>query len=524
MRVSAVATRFFQLVFLNRGTVALFVAPMMTAFTHPLLGWPLATVITLQCGLLWWVARFEPTIRHQLERQHGAALVARDEVEMRLAMGAAHGRKTGTPASLVVRIDEAPRLEALHGARFLDALAREMAVRLSKSLRTADLFCQIDRWGLGVALWPQAGLNVGSVLGVAQRVQAALALPFTFETVTHWPTVSVGFCASPRAAMMNGLSMLDAADAAALRALRSGPSGLSSYSAVDFPTLAPGSDDSDLARALDSGEIRPYFQPQIATATGLPSGIEALARWQHPQRGLIPPGEFLPRIEKAGLLPRLAQTMLRESLKELARLDTMGLHVPTVAVNLSSAELRNPNLADEIQWELDKAGLTPDRLVLEILETVVADSDDDMIVRTIARLARLGCGIDLDDFGTGHASIANIRRFAVGRLKIDRSFVTKLHTDPDQQRMVSAIISMAGQLELGTLAEGVECANEQVVLAQLGCQHLQGFGIARPMSAEALPDWLRNHFRALEDGEPWCEEGLSPATPSASGQAGMKNA
>ena len=130
---------------------------------------------------------------------------------------------------------------------------------------------------------------------------------------------------------------------------------------------------------------------------------------------------------------------------------------------------------------------------MEILETVVATSPDDVVARNIAGLARLGCGIDLDDFGTGYSSISAIRRFAVQRLKIDRSFVMKVDRDGEQQRMVSAILVMAERLGLDTLAEGVETAGEHAMLAQLGCGHVQGFGIARPMPADQTADWIRAH-------------------------------
>ena len=177
----------------------------------------------------------------------------------------------------------------------------------------------------------------------------------------------------------------------------------------------------ELETALDEGQIRPYFQPQISTDTGAITGFEALARWHHPTRGLISPGEFLPLIEDAGLGERLGEVILYGALAALTRWDKGGLGVPNVSVNFSAGELRDPRLADRLKWELDRFDLEPARLTVEVLETVVAETAHDVIVSNIAALARLGCGIDLDDFGTGHASITSIRRFAIRRLKIDRS-------------------------------------------------------------------------------------------------------
>jgi EAL domain-containing protein (putative c-di-GMP-specific phosphodiesterase class I) len=198
----------------------------------------------------------------------------------------------------------------------------------------------------------------------------------------------------------------------------------------------------------------------------------------------------LPAIEDAGLSERLGEVMLYHALAALVRWDKAGFHIPNVAVNFSSAELRNPRLAEKLKWELDRFDLTPDRLCVEILETVIAETDNDVIVRNISALANLGCQIDLDDFGTGHASITNIRRFAVNRIKIDRSFVTHVDEDREQQKIVSGILSLAEQMGLETLAEGVETKGEHAMLAQLGCGHVQGFLFARPMPFDDTQAWI----------------------------------
>jgi EAL domain-containing protein (putative c-di-GMP-specific phosphodiesterase class I) len=169
-----------------------------------------------------------------------------------------------------------------------------------------------------------------------------------------------------------------------------------------------------------------------------------------------------------------------------------------VGVNFAGPELSNPKLVEKVKWELDRFDLAPERLAVEVLETVVASAPDDTITRNINALAQLGCRIDLDDFGTGHASIASIRRFSVSRIKIDRSFVIKADRDPEQQRMISAILTMAERLEVETLAEGVETVGEHALLAQLGCTHVQGFGIGKPMPFEQTLDWISNHTAKLE--------------------------
>lgn len=176
-----------------------------------------------------------------------------------------------------------------------------------------------------------------------------------------------------------------------------------------------------------------------------------------------------------------------------------GFNVPHVGVNFAKDELRNPNLVEKVAWKLDQYGISPDRLAVEVLENVVSESPEDVVARNINGLAALGCRIDLDDFGTGHASISSIRRFTVSRLKIDRSFVMHSDRDPEQQRLIHAIITMAERLGLETLAEGVESAGEHTILAQLGCDHVQGFGIARPMPFADTVSWMRKHNSKLQN-------------------------
>lgn len=396
-------------------------------------------------------------------------------------------------AALVLLLDDSDRLHRHHGPRYVAALMQELTSRLGQALRAEDAFCHLPPEGFAIALQARSGLDVGTVLAISRRLQAQLATRFRFESVGIWPSVSIGLCVSAQAARRQGLSMIDAAARSAERAKRAGPAGLHSFSVIDTPGLVTCDRREELEHAIRAGRICAHFQPQIAAASGAVSGIEALARWEHPKRGLIAPGDFLPLIESAGLGPQLARRMLDCALSALVRLDAAGLAVPTAAINLSMPELRNPALADEIAWALELHELPPERLVIEILEDVIAHGDDDIMVRNIARLAGMGCGIDLDDFGTGHASIASIRRFAVSRIKIDRSFISNLHRDEERHRMAGAIMSMAEGLGLETVAEGVESTEDMTLVAAMGCTHLQGFGIARPMPESALADWLRGH-------------------------------
>jgi diguanylate cyclase len=401
-----------------------------------------------------------------------------------------NGRQTGC---LVVQFDDLEDVLDRHGRAAQTEVLTRCAERICAVLREGDTVGRLEGGGFAIALAAQRRMDLETLVQLAARVQTAIAAPISVDGTRIYISCSIGFCLGARAPENTGRALLDAAQVAADEARRNGPGAIRAYA----PDMARTRADRDAQRhslrtALDEGQILAHFQPQICTDTGAVSGFEALARWQHPQRGLLTPGEFLPAMDEAGLIERLGEVMLFQALSALATWDRAGMRVPTVGVNFSASELRNPRLAEKLKWELDRFGLTPDRLSVEVLETVVAHTDNDVIVHNIAALARLGCGIDLDDFGTGHASIANIRRFAVKRIKIDRSFVTKLDEDPDQQRMVSAVLSLADRLGLETLAEGVETAGEHAVLAQLGCTHVQGFGLGRPMALEATLDWLRD--------------------------------
>lgn len=399
-----------------------------------------------------------------------------------------------TTACLVVQFDDMDQVLERHGRAAQTEVLTRSAERICATLRSGDLVARLEGGGFAIALSPVRRLDLETVVQLSSRLQSAINVPVSLNAQRLYVTASVGFCLAQRAPEPRGKALLDAAQVAADEAARHGPGAVRAFS----PDMARHRADrvalrEELEVALDEGQIRAHFQPQISTDTGAITGFEALARWYHPERGLISPADFLPMIEDAGLSERLGEVMLFNALTALTRWDKAGHAVPTVAVNFSACELRNPRLAEKLKWELDRFGLEPKRLSVEILEHVVAETDNDVIVSNIANLARMGCGIDLDDFGTGHASITSIRRFAVRRIKIDRSFVTKMDEDREQQKMVSAILSMAERLGLATLAEGVETPGEHALLSQLGCGDVQGFGIARPMPVEETMDWIERH-------------------------------
>ena len=433
----------------------------------------------------------------RVERDGLTGLVLRGGVTARLAQGLkARGRST---ACLVIEVDEFRRTSDRLGATVADDVLRRVAERLAVTCRSGDTVGRLHGARFGVALAPVRRVDLDVVLLLAERLQAAVSEPIMTTGGGVHLTASVGFCLPSRAPAAGGESLLDAAERAAAEAHRAGPAAVRAYSGeIGRRLSARDALIGGAEEALSSGRVVPWFQPQLCTDTGRITGFEALARWVDPERGVIPPFEFLPALEQAGLLEKLGETMLHQALAALRAWDRAGMWVPCVGINFSPEELRNPGLVDRIRWELDGFDLAPERLTIEVLETVVAGRGDDVIVRNLHGLAKLGCRIDLDDFGTGHASIGAIRRFPITRVKIDRSFIAGIEDDPEAHKMVSAILGMAERLGLDTVAEGVETSGQHALLAQLGCGHVQGFGIARPMPLEDAVVWATRLQARLE--------------------------
>ncbi|WP_425037392.1 putative bifunctional diguanylate cyclase/phosphodiesterase [Primorskyibacter sp. S187A] len=426
-------------------------------------------------------------------------LELREELYQRTEETIGFCEQTGrTTAGFVIEIDSFSELSERYGQSACDRIMETIADRIMITMRADDVVARVGDSRIAITLHPVKRIDLELALQIAARLQTNLEDPIAINASSAYITVSIGLCTLTRAKNATARGLLEGATTALIEARRNGPSAIRSFSSeMKRIEVARKALIQEAVGAFERGEICAWFQPQISTDTGQVSGIEALARWIHPQRGMIAPGEFLPALEQAGFMDHLNETMLTQSLEAVRSLDLDGVHIPVVGVNFAAEELRNPKLLDRVKWQLDRFELSPDRLAVEILESVVAGAPDDILVRNIAGLADLGCHIDLDDFGTGHASITSLRRFPIDRLKIDRSFVTKCDTDPDQQRMLTAILTMAERLELSTLAEGLESVGEHALVSQLGVDHVQGFGIARPMPRDMLAEWIEAHEAKL---------------------------
>ncbi|MEC3861421.1 bifunctional diguanylate cyclase/phosphodiesterase [Mesobacterium sp. TK19101] len=416
-----------------------------------------------------------------------------DRAEAAMALARRSGRNT---ACLLIAVSGLDRVVAASR----DGTRRALLERVRSLLREGDLTAWAADGQIAVLLHP-GKLDLNAVQMLAQRLQTALedALPADRENLHFSAAIGIGMSSRLRAGAGGG-ALLQAARAALDEAQRAGASGIRAQRRMADPPRRVDAEPllvGEVLQALETGRIAPWYQPIVDARSADLTGVEALARWLHPTRGVIAPAELLPALDQAGGMERLGEIMLHSACVALQAWDRAGMDIPSVSLNFSEVELRNPRLAEIVSWELDRFGLCGDRLRIEVLESVLLTESDECLVRSINALAELGCGIDLDDFGTGQTGIAALQLVPVHRLKIDRRFVTRIDRDDRQRRLVAALIGLAERMGLETVAEGVESHGEHAVLAQLGCTHLQGYGIARPMPGDQLHDWCRAHAAKL---------------------------
>ncbi len=235
-----------------------------------------------------------------------------------------------------------------------------------------------------------------------------------------------------------------------------------------------------------------YFQPQVRVSDGAVISAEALLRWQHPVMGWVPPVRFIPVAESIGLMVPIGAWVLDEACKQAVIWQQAGFSEVGVAVNISPIQFRQTNLHDSVIAALQKSGLEPHWLELELTESILIDSSDN-VLQAVRSLKKLGVEFSIDDFGTGYSSLAYLKRFEVDKLKIDQSFVGDLQTDPGDAAIVRAIIQMAHALKLQTIAEGVETEAQREFLQAEQCDAMQGYLFAEPMPVDQFLLFLRQH-------------------------------
>ena len=339
--------------------------------------------------------------------------------------------------------------------------------------------------------------DLAATLAIGNRLQKAIDPGFQIDGRSHYFSLSVGIADSRHYPQVTAKRLVRSANSALNRARYSGDGQMRLFS-PDMDQNAkskPRVTSPALRTALYDRKIRAWFQPQICAKSGQILGFEALARWEQGDGTQIPPLEFLHVLESSGQMRDMTDNMIADALKSWTWWKSAGWDIPHVSVNLSPDDLADPDLPKRVEWMLDNFKVPAKVLCLEIVENVIAQDANDVCVSNIKCLSEMGCKIDLDDFGTGHASITSIRHFKVDRIKIDRSFVTKCDQDPAQSRLANAMIQMAQQLDLEVVAEGVETIGEQCHMVDLGVDALQGYSIAHPLAPEKVVAWMEGYFK-----------------------------
>ena len=319
------------------------------------------------------------------------------------------------------------------------------------------------------------------VVRLAERIGTEVAQPLHAGEHELELTASIGIAVASRAAETSPESLVRDADAAMYRAKEQGRARFEMFDlAMRSRALERLAQEAELRHAIERDELLLHYQPIVALADGSVRGLEALVRWEHPERGLVPPGDFIPLAEESGLIVPLGRWVLGEACRQAAAWSSVG-----VAVNVSTRQLVDRRLVTDVADILSRTGLDPARLTLEITETLIMERLESSL-ELLHQLKALGVRLSLDDFGTGYSSLSYLERLPLDVLKLDRSFVSGLDRGEDEPAIVAAIIEMGRALGVTVIAEGVETEEQLERLRGLGCAYAQGFHFARPQPAAAF--------------------------------------
>lgn len=381
-----------------------------------------------------------------------------------------------------------------------DAMLVHAAAVLKQTVRADDFVARIGGDEFVVLCVTDGG--DAALAALADRILARMRDPIDYRGHECRCGVSVGISSEPRT-HADGQQMLVNADIALYRAKRRGRNRYEFFTeALQAEVITNKRMADDILKGLERGEFVPYFQPQFDAWTLDISGVEALARWKHPTEGLIAPNRFLPVAEDLNVVATIDRMILEQSLKHLANWQAQGLNIPTVSVNVSAKRLQEEGLTDGLR----DLGIKPGTVSFELVESIFLDQTEDIVLWNIEQIKALGIDVEIDDFGSGYASIVSLLKLKPRRLKIDRQLVMPIVDSDAQRHLVASIIDIGKSLDIGIVAEGVETMAHAAILRALGCEFLQGYALARPMAAEALQgfvvgqSWRPQSWRAARQG------------------------
>ncbi len=368
-----------------------------------------------------------------------------------------------------------------HGAG--DEMLKQVAQRLSHCVRETDTVARLggDEFVIVLTDLPESG----DVDVVAEKILSALARPFEVNGHDVFVTASIGVSLYPRDGD-HGEILLRYADIAMYRVKEYGRNSVRQFvPEMGTSAISRLNMEAALRRALERQEFVLHYQPKIDLRDGRLVGAEALIRWQHPQIGMVHPIEFIPLAEETGLILPLGEWVLRQACRQLVRWQAEGLQDLRIAINMSSRQFRQEDLAERVAGILQESGANPACITLELTESMVMQDVSSTLV-ALRALKQLGLSISLDDFGTGYSSLSYLRRFPIDELKIDKSFINDIHENPDDAAIASAIVAMALSLGLQVVAEGVENQAQADLLRKMGCNQVQGYYFSRPLDVAAF--------------------------------------
>jgi diguanylate cyclase (GGDEF)-like protein/PAS domain S-box-containing protein len=396
----------------------------------------------------------------------------------------ARARRHGTVFALCfIDLDRFKNINDTLGHDAGDELLKTVANRLRHVVRSSDLVARLGGDEFVVLLEGETG--AGDLNTIAHKLLAAIGEPLTIQGCSFIVTGSIGVGLFPGDGD-DAATLLKHADAAMYLAKDNGKNNVQFYTS-DLAKLAVQQFEleSALRLALVRGELLLHYQPKVSVTSGGLVGVEALLRWAHPTRGMVPPGEFIPLAEERGMIVLIGNWVFQAACKQIRDWRIAGLDAPPVAVNLSARQFISDSLVEDLTSALTLYGVAPSKLEVELTESVLM-SDPVRANHVLQQLHKMGIRISIDDFGTGYSSLSYLKRVPAQTVKIDRSFVSGLPSDGDDVAITQAVIAMAHSLGLKVVAEGVETAEQLELLHQLGCDEAQGYLLGRPMPASAL--------------------------------------
>ena len=399
-----------------------------------------------------------------------------DRLTQALALSQRNRKQT---AVMFIDLDRFKPINDSLGHSVGDVLLKEVSQRLVNQLRVGDTICRIGGDEFVVVL-PEVKRS-SDVAQVAQKVIEQVSQPAVIDERELAVTCSIGIAVYPDDGH-DAETLIRNADAAMYHAKELGRANYQFFTEqMNQAASRRLALESDLRRALGRGELRLHFQRIVDADTGAVSGHEALVRWQHPERGLVPPVEFIQIAEESGLILKIGEWVLREACRWAKTVG--GENGLQIAVNLSPRQFNDPKLAQVVSHALKETGLAPRLLELEITETL-AMQHTDATLTTLKRMKKLGVSIAIDDFGTGYSSLAYLKRFPVDKVKIDRTFVAEAPKDREEGAIVSAIVALAHALDIEVIGEGVENDAQREFLKRCGCDYIQGYLVGHPADSD----------------------------------------